>query len=119
MALPVRTFYLTSTISYHIDSVDPAFTKRVNRSTITICRQYPRKLITKEWLHSELGEVWQGEPCSYVRLYAKTKARTRNQAASAMFADVELLLACLNLAYKVGRYVIVPSPVKPLRVSPA
>ena len=112
MAMPEVTFYLTTTISYRRNTVNQTFTKHVNRSTISICRQYPRKLVAKEW-HSSLGTVRQGEPNSYACLYARIKARTRSQAASAMFADVELLLACLNLAYEIGRTVFSTASAKP------
>jgi hypothetical protein len=113
MAMPKETFYLATTVSYRKDSVNPAFAKRVDRSIITIRQHYPRKLRTKEWFHNGLGKVDPGEPSSYACLYAKIKARTQDQAVQTMLADTELLLACLNLAHRSGRYVIAPTPIRP------
>lgn len=107
LALPKKVFYLTTTVSFRRHSKDPSLTKQIGSSIVSICQQYPKKLESGEWFLSGFGEVKPGEPWKFARLYARTSARTEAQAAKSMLADVELMIACMNLIYSSGRRIYI------------
>lgn len=114
LKLPQQTFYLSSKISFLKSSVTKRISKTMDNSRVTICAELPKKLQTAAWDMSGFGRVIPSEPSNYASLFATTTARTASQAARSMLADVELLVACLNLTYSSGRIILRTGKNRPL-----
>jgi hypothetical protein len=114
IALPETTFYMTTNISFSRGSATASLTRVMDSSRISLCSNLPKKLRTAPWSMNGFGLVTPSQPPAYAALHARTKARTTSQAARGMLADIELFVACLNLAYSSARVVLRTGRNRPL-----